>query len=149
MVVPAVTVARPSVPPARVNVLVLLRVVAMFRVPLDRLTASVTSEAVRLFIESVTFCVWVMGADTAMLITASSFGPGKTLPIQLLGVSQSPPAALDQNTMDGRNLSSSASTNKGVLRNRPVLRHATDFDLSGARKEPKNIGYLFSWWRPE
>ena len=119
IVVPVCTVAFRSVPPAMVKLPLLASVPAIWRVPLPRLTGAF-AVTLRLLITSVVFWEWVIGLVTAMLITASSAGPGLTPPCQLAAVSQSPPLAFPQTIIAGamRSSSSSSRGRRRDLRNR-------------------------------
>ena len=116
IVVPACTVAFRSVPPAMVRLPLLASVPAIWRVPLPRLTGAFVV-MLRLLIASVMFREWVIGLATAILIAASSAGPGLTPPTQLVSVSQSPPLGLPQKIIAGAMRSSSGS-NQGRWRTR-------------------------------
>src|SRR5262249_26579919 len=110
----------------------LTSVPAIWNVPLPRLMGAF-AVTLRLLIESVMFCEWVIGLATAMLITASSAGPGLTPPCQLAPVSQSPPLAFPQEIIAGAMRSSSASS-RGRLREGRDLLAAMYRDMAMPRR---------------
>jgi hypothetical protein len=150
--VPACTLARLSVPPARENGLESLNAPAVV-VPPDRLSVPpeslIEAAAVRLWIVSVTFWEWVTIAPAFRpLTTTSSAGPGRAWVIHLVVVSQSPPAGLIQVTVD-RSVRSSrtsiASLNRAADRDRGREAHgrrARDARLSGRRGAARNMAVL-------
>jgi hypothetical protein len=99
-----------SMPPDNVKVLLTVEVATVERIKRLPADNAIGSWLVRLLIESAAeeLCVTVM---PGMLMTTSSFTPGKTPALQLLAVSQSPPAGLIHETVDGSVLSSNPSKN--------------------------------------
>lgn len=71
--------------------------------------ATVPAEIVKLWMSSECPDAWLI-VMLGVLMTASSFTPGKTPVLQLLAVSQSPPAGLIQEIVDGSVRFSSHST---------------------------------------